>query len=316
MAGESLRPQIAHAPPGFLADHRYKTGPDGRYAIPTRDKPFGIVVVHEKGFGDLTAEQLARSADVTLRPWGRIEGTFRIRDKPGILEQIDVNVNRSVIAPGYLYQSYSAKTDTQGRFAIERVMDGEASFTWSRGPLVTRARSSAGSNVNLRAGETLRVDLGGEGRPLIGRIVLSAAEGARGGDAVAPINPGNALGWIELKPTEMPVPPDFNTWDAKKRQSHKLRWYRTEPGKAYMRSRRFHSFPVGPDGQFRIEDITPGSYSLHISAGSTPGLSHPMTHNRLEGEVERDFEVPTIPGGHTDLPLDLGTMPLKLEVKN
>ena len=44
--------------PGFAADHRYKTGPDGRYAIAPRDKPFGIVVVHEKGFGDLTAEDI------------------------------------------------------------------------------------------------------------------------------------------------------------------------------------------------------------------------------------------------------------------
>jgi RNA polymerase sigma factor (sigma-70 family) len=303
-----------HAAPGFVADHRYRTGPDGRYAIPPRDRPFGIVVVHDKGFGDLTAEQLARSADVTLRPWGRIEGTFQIRGKPGVQERIDVNVNRSVIAPGYVYQSYSATTDNQGRFVIERVMDGEASFNWSSGPLATRALSSVGPTVNIWASETLHVDLGGQGRPLIGRIVLSV-EGAKSGDAVAPVNSGNARGWIELKPTELPIPPDFKAWDAKKQQTHKLGWYRTEPGKAYMRSRRFHSFPVGPDGQFRIEDITPGSYTLNISASSTPGLSHPMPRNQLEGEAERDFEIPAIPGGHTDEPLDLGTMPLKLEVK-
>jgi hypothetical protein len=252
---------------------------------------------------------------VTLRPWGRIEGTFRIRNKPAIHQRIDVNVNRTVIEPGYQVQEYSAITDDFGRFVIERVMDGEASFTWTTGERAAPARSSAGPTADVRAGQTVHVELGGQGRPLIGRIVLSGAEGARDGDAVAQVNPANASGWIELKPAEMPIPPDFKTWDAKKRQTYKFKWYRTEPGKAYMRDRRFHLFPVGPDGRFRIEDVIPGSYSLSISAGSTPGLSHPMTRNRMEGSIERDVEIAAIPGGHTDEPLDLGTMRLELKLK-
>jgi RNA polymerase sigma factor (sigma-70 family) len=299
----------------LLADHRFKTGHHGRYSIPPGDQPFGIVVVHEKGFGDRSADELAGSADVTLRPWGRIEGTFRIRGKPGIGQQIEVTLNRSVISPRYIFQEYAATTGDQGRFVIERVMDGEANFIWSSGRPAMSTRSSAGPAVDIRAAQTLRVDLGGQGRPLIGRIVLSPAEGVQN-DAIGLVSPGNARGWIEIKPAEMPTPADFMTWDTMKRQAYKRTWYRTEQGKTYMRNRRYHSFPVGPDGRFRIEDITPGPYSLSISLSSTAGLTHPLTRNRLQGTIERDVEVAPIPGGQSDLPLDLGTIALKLEVKN
>ena len=128
--------------PGYLSDRPRKTRPDGRYAFPPQDEPFGVVVVHEKGFGDRTAEEMARSADVTLKPWGRIEGTFRIRGKPAVRQQIDLNLIRSVIAPSYRYQSYMATTDDQGRFVIERVMDGEVYWTWSSGEGGRTARST------------------------------------------------------------------------------------------------------------------------------------------------------------------------------
>jgi RNA polymerase sigma factor (sigma-70 family) len=301
--------------PRYLAEFRRKTGADGRYSFPPGDTRFGIVAVHDKGFGDRKAEEMAGSPDVTLRPWGRIEGVFRIRGKPAVHERIDVNLDRTEIAPRYTYQEYSAITDDQGRFVIERVMDGEASFTWASGQSAKRALSSAGPAVNVRAGQTTHVDLGGQGRPLIGRIVLSPVEGARDGEAIVPVTPTNAHGWIEIKPAQMPMPVDFMTWDATKRQQYTTKWYGTEAGKAYLRNRRFHMFPVAPDGRFRIEDITPGSYNLSITAGSTPGLTHPTTRNRVDGTIERDVEVAPIPGGHTDEPLDLGTMPLKLEVK-
>jgi hypothetical protein len=225
-------------------------------------------------------------------------------------------VNRMVIDPGYTFQGYSTTTDVQGRFVIERVMDGEASFTWSSGQRPAPAISSAGPAAGIRAGETLHVELGGQGRPLIGRVVLSTAGGAKDGDAIAPINPANAQGWIETKPAEMPIPAEFASWDTAKRRAYKIKWYRTEAGKIYMRNRRFHSFPVGPDGRFRIEDAVPGSYHLSVDASSSPGLTHPLTRNRQTGSIERDVEVAAIPGGHTDEPMDLGTIPLKLEVKN
>ena len=159
------------------------------------------------------------------------------------------------------------------------------------------------------------VDLGCRGRPRRSDRIVSSrrCQRRRGRRAVSL---GNTHGWIETKPAQMPITPDFMTRDAKKRRDFRRKWYQTDEGKAYLRNRRFHMFPVAPDGRFRIEDITAGSYSLSITAGSTPGLTHPVTRNRVEGTIECEVEVAAIPGGHSDEPLDLGTMPLKLEVKN
>jgi hypothetical protein len=40
-----------------------------------------------------------------------------------------------------------------------------------------------------------------------------------------------------------------------------------------------------------------------------------VTRTQVEGTIEREVEVAPIPGVHSDEPLDLGTMSLKLEVK-
>ncbi len=299
--------------PGYVDRRHRKAGPDGRYAFPPQDEPFGILAVHDKGFGDRTREELAQSPDVTLKPWARIEGTFRMRGKPGIRQQIDVNLNRSVVPGRYRFQSYSATTDDQGRFVIDRVLDGEADFTWTSGQRGTMTRSSAGPAVDMRSGQTVRVDLGGQGRPLVGEVVLSAPDGAKVGDRVMGVHVANAAGWLEMKPSQMPIPADFPTWDDQKRRAYRNNWYHTEAGRAYLRTRRFHKFPVGADGRFRIEDAVPGSYNLSISVQSTPGMTHALTRNRLEGKIEREVEVGAIPGGYSDEPLGLGKIPLRLE---
>ncbi len=309
------RPELPPASGRFDARRR-KTGPDGRYAFPPQDEPSGILVIHDKGFGNRTAEEMARSADLRLKPWARIEGTFRIRGNPGIHRQIEINLIRNTIDPSYSFQSYKTMTDDQGRFVIERIMDGEANFKWSNGQTVTRAESSAGPAVDIRPGQTLRVELGGQGRPLIGQVVLAMAQGVGKGEGHAPVNLANASGWLESRPALMPIPQDFATWDVKKQRAYKVKWYQTEPGKAYLRDRRYHIFPVGADGRFRIEDVVSGSYNMRISIQRTPGITHAHTRDRVEGRIERDLEVGAIPGGHSDEPMDLGTIPMKVEVKH
>ena len=316
----AIPPTVARGPgpaPGYLDQRHCKTGPDGRYSFPPQDEPFGILVVHDKGFGDRTREEMAQSPDVTLKPWARIEGTFRIRGTPGI-HQRDRRQPRFAryFRADYRFQSYSVTTDDQGRFVIDRILDGEANFTWLSGRRPTMTESSAGPAVDVRSGQTVHVDLGGPGRPLIGQVVLSAPDEAKAADRLTRrprrqrvrLAPDQAL--PDADSTGLP---DLGREEA---AAYKIKWYHTEPGRAYMRTRRFHLFYVGADGRFRIEDVVPGSYTLSIGVASTPGITHPLTRNRFEGRIERDVEVGPIPGGHSEEPLDLGKIPLKLEREN
>ena len=201
--------------PGYLDHGHRKTGPDGRYCFPPQDEPFGILAVHDKGFGDRTREEMAQSPDLTLKPWARLEGTFRIRGKPAIHQEIDVNLVRSVLPGRHRFQSYAVTTDDQGRFVIDRILDGEANWTWLSGQRPNTTESSAGPAVDVQSGQTVHVNLGGPGRPMTGQVVLSAPDVAKAGDRIPGVHVANAYGSLWIKPSQMPIPPDFGSWDEK-----------------------------------------------------------------------------------------------------
>ena len=57
------------------------TGPDGRFSFSPPDGPFRIIALHDLGYAEATAQQLAEVHDLTIEPWGRIEGTLRVGGK-------------------------------------------------------------------------------------------------------------------------------------------------------------------------------------------------------------------------------------------
>jgi len=74
----------------------------------------------------------------------------------------------------------------------------------------------------------------------------------------------------------------------------------TEEARQYFRDRRMFPLRFAPDGSFRIEDVPAGTYWLRLRV---PGLPN----NTFVKEVV----VPEMPGGRSDLPLDLGVVTVK-----
>ena len=70
-----------------------------------------------------------------------------------------------------------------------------------------------------------------------------------------------------------------------------------------------YPFAINGDGSFRVEDLPAGDYRLTVIA-----VDLQATDSDLEiGRVEREFTIQEIPGGRSDEPLDLGTLELKLK---
>ena len=182
---------VSPSQPAFLTngrpptgnDHRVvKTGVDGRFAFPPQEPPYTIVVLHDRGF----AEQTIRNADapppadLTVRPWGRIEGTLRIGRRPGAGQTLNLAYERQGDTPATIpWWSGKATTDDAGRFAFERVMPGEV--TISREILIKKIghESDVGltaipSRVEVAPGATARLTMGGTGRPVVGKVTAPA----------------------------------------------------------------------------------------------------------------------------------------------
>ena len=247
-----------------------ETDRDGRYSFPPRDGSVWIAVSHDAGFAFRSPQQLAASTDVTLAPWGRIEGAMKIGARTATSER----VSAWLIDPWFegLVES-THRTDQDGRFVLDRVVPGR--LTVGR-PVrdkdgYGRVLSNA-VDVDVAPGQTVQVTIGGTGRPVIGQLALP--EGASMADFVT--------GHVRLRsrPPVLRMPAnymDFNHdqwtiwWDAFRKSPH---------GRDYFEGDRQFAVVVRPDGSFRIEDVPAGRYVLKLpfhgnagdDASSTVGL--------------------------------------------
>ncbi len=270
------------------------TGPDGRFAFSPPDGPYRIVALHELGYAEATGERLAESREMVIEPWGRVEGTLRVAGQPRPNETVIASVNDEPIehqGPGVHYQS-RAQTDANGRFVIERVTPGDVCVQWQlrgQSAQIDQDRYYQPEFLDVRPGRTARVDLVQEGgRPLVGRVVRPDAVG----QAFGP-NDGNSF--LIPKRPEVPYPPDLT-----ERREWLARWRLTEAGRTYSHRRRGfgRSLRIQPDGSFRMNEVQPGEYELHVSVAGY-------------AELVREVVVPKPAPGQDAGPVDLGALNLK-----
>lgn len=277
------------------------TGPDGRYRLGPTAEPSGLLVVHDRGFARLSAEEVAKSADVQLQPWGRIVGTLAIGAQPGALQPVGAYVLGPMGREGReeMYR-YSATTDSKGGFAWDRVAPGEVTvhrvFT---DPSGNGTSWSHLAHVTVRPGAAVAVALGGGGRPVVGRVV------GPGGTAPVPLLVSrNSTLSVKLPPP--PTPADFASFS----QEHKRQWLadfrKTEAGRAKERRTNRVVVVFDRDGTFRAEDVPPGTYDLRVVLG---GLEPGRATRIATGGKEV-----IVPEGPADQPFDVGRV--ELEFRN
>jgi hypothetical protein len=76
------------------------------------------------------------------------------------------------------------------------------------------------------------------------------------------------------------------------------------------------TFKVEPDGSFRIEDIEADSYELQLRMNNRPvDPSEGPLGTQTIATARREVVVPPMPGGRSDEPLDLGTIPVTVVAK-
>ena len=73
-----------------------------------------------------------------------------------------------------------AQTDDQGRFVIEDVIPGEAEVSRSAPlPAMGRLALSTAPAVDVGPGQTVKVEFGGQGRPVVGKVSLAPESATR-----------------------------------------------------------------------------------------------------------------------------------------
>jgi len=165
---------------GWITQGRHtqfvETGADGRFSFPPQAETYLLVVLADQGYAEVTDEKLQSSPDITIKPWGRVEGLLCVGDKPAADREVFLKFTKSDDPndPQFEYE-YSTETDTNGFFAFDSVPPGRVRI----GRLLrlsSRVTSlSHVADVKVEPSQTVNVTIGGSGRPVIGKVIVPAA---------------------------------------------------------------------------------------------------------------------------------------------
>lgn len=281
-------------------------GPEGRFVFAPGASPRRVVAVHQQGFGSVEVGLTNREVLVQLRPWGRIEGRLMLKNKSNAGQQVAL---LNVPMPGGVRDtagldlgSYSATTDTQGNFVLEQVPPGE--FALYRNPGAGIPFDHA-TSVEIQPGVTTRVQMGGMGTIVKGRLVCPGLTSINWPKQVR-------FGYISTKSKPLPIPPGLTREQASQWQAA---FWSSEEGRARAKATRSYPLSIQPDGSFTAEDVLPGTYVLHaILTDSVAGTRIPAP-GKIIGSVEKDLVLPEGAGGASAECYDVGTLPVRLQDK-
>lgn len=242
-----------------------------------------------------------------LEPWGRIEGTLKIGRELGAGERLSLlrGGNRSA-ADQNIDFDYETYADSGGRFTFARVPPTwmEVGYMIRVGDMTSTYTSR--TPIHLQPGQSLKMTLGGEGRPVIGRFVPPA-------DYQGPVYFGEGLRALETARPDLPTPADYDQMTKRQQQQWLNEWSKTPQAEVYYDAlwhdlkRRHYTFRIQEDGTFRMEDVTPGQYKFTVWLEERPtGQGRPEEIGAYYGTVE----VPAMTAAYLDEPLDLGNLTL------
>ncbi len=221
-----------------------KTDKEGRFAFTAQDDmPFLLIAVHDVGYAEVTREELAESDRITLKRWGRLEGTVVVGDRADVGCQVSFWPKRprrpKLGMPVWDY-GYNTKADGEGHFQFDRVIPGPGSV--ARVVVTEFGRGSQHSPcwqtpTEIPEGETIEVTIGGTGRTVEGRVVLDR-------------EPDVPVDWTTNEPAAI------EGWD-------KENGRRSED---YVR----YAGNIDKLGRFEIPDVPAGDYKLTVPVNNPP----------------------------------------------
>jgi len=270
-----------------------KADAQGRFETPPRLAE-GIVVVHEAGFAETTQSNLAANAEVTLEPFGTVEGVMMIGSRLATNSHLHLSASRSGQGLNLDYSAFGGETDSEGRFRYTHVPPGRR---WLSRMIETRPNTRSWSHttpVEVESGRTTQVQYGGKGRPVIGTVVSD--------------DPTRAIDWKggyhSIYSRQAPV---------RFASAAESRAYNSPAAvRARQDEHRNYAVVFSTNGTFRVEDILPGLYTLQCQFNAPRPEGNRFGDGPLVGTLAHQFEVPPMSGERSDEPFDLGKVEFKV----
>ncbi|MCC7377096.1 MAG: sigma-70 family RNA polymerase sigma factor [Verrucomicrobiales bacterium] len=247
-----------------------RTDDEGRFTLPAPPHQMmrgrALFAVHAAGFAELDADRTESPVELVLQPWGRVEGQFR--SKEGAVGDVEILLmrrlwNLQTVGLQLYAEPFVAKTDSSGRFVFTNVPPGAVSLDL----FVLNQSIGKRATAVVRSGEVTAVDLGGEGRTVVGKVRWLEA----------PTNAMLAQASLSLRLRVADLPErlsgprrgDFGSdaayvaaSETYGRQMDDL--WQSKRGLAAWLKERVYTGIVSEEGQFRFDDVVPGEYEVEV----------------------------------------------------
>ncbi len=298
-----------------LSAKHLETDAQGRFSYQPEAGVKKILVFNAAGFASITPAQLAASPTVTLLPWGSVAGVLKIGSQLGANQTIGLSL------PAMLYDEWSGysvflqtKTDAQGRFNLEGVPPGtlvlshRLSFRDSQ--KVGIIPNSQQTHIQVQAGQTTQITLGGKGWKVVGKVKVNGPE--RSVDWKFDVQ------WLNSKSAGPPAPHPKDFASAEDYERAELQWEQGEralwasaAGLEAQQHQRRYVLDFDADGSFKIDDVIPGTYELSIKV-SDPNAPGPFLGSPGQTilSLTKEMVIPEVTAGADGEPFDLGDLEL------
>ncbi len=340
-----LQPRYGEEPKDYL-----RTQSDGKFSFRPRKEGYLIVCAHEKGCA-LAFKDEVEKGTITLKPWARVELTLMKGKQPRAGQPV------SLFGGGYACGAWDPErpmplfqtpytSDVNGKVVAEKVFPDIPYW------IEMRDRSFGDSSVDNYAprltlgqkqivpesGKTSKVQVGGVGSPVVGKVSLPDSFRDKIQWDYAKISL-SSVDPTKPKPdyANLPIPKEIDRND----RTAVLRWFykwqsETDEGKSFKKREADYNMncdeetgicPIVPqvriearinaDGTFRVEDVPSGSYKVEFNSFQPKPGSEIKSDGRFYSDTRDTFEnrwtepvitVPSISGKQSDKPFDAGTI--------
>lgn len=283
----------AKIPPGTMAT----TSSDGRFELMPIEKPNAVVVRCDAGYAAAIVEDAAKPMSITVAPWARVEGVVRRGSQaiPNARVMIAQYGDEADWNRWHVSKEQNIQADENGHFVADRVVPGRNRIgrVDARNPMPQRLYS-----VDLAAGKTTIVNIGGDGRTLVGHIPPAAAAFSFGN------------GTVQISQPKMPQPANWDTLSQDQKQELQKAFWNTAEYRAWQQSAEVAQFNVKHDGTFRVDDVPAGEYQINLQVGDGSGGSGGFIETAGWGSTS--VTVPPVIPDQLDVPLDVGEVNITL----
>ncbi len=291
------------------SDSNYvETDAEGQFCFPPQDHRYTLVCVHEQGYAEVPGEDFESNNEIILMPWGRIEGNCYVGQEPAAYANIKAWETSIYDAEApRVFHDLRVMADSKGDFIIENVPPGEMKVGKEIKINASSRSFSHGVPIDIIAGKTTQVTVGGTGRPVKAALKLpesydKSIEWGYGYYSISTSYQNN-----------YPKPENYEEMSSEQQKEWYQQWRTSDEGKAFnekrIKQRRQYSFKIDGNGHFRVDDIPSGSYQLNVSIHEPPVKSQ-CGYGELIGTVTHVFDIPEMAGGRSDDVLDLGEFEL------